>query len=160
MGAVALWGVWLVPARSPLEFLLHAQQRFGDVFRFRMGPLNVHFLFHPDHIRRVLQDEQKNYHVTHRHPGIWSNPDQFDPDRFRPEAVAARSKCAYFPFLSGPHQCIGNEFALLEMRLIVAMMLQAFELELLPGQVIRPKATLTIRPHTPILMGLRNMNSL
>jgi cytochrome P450 len=61
----------------------------------------------------------------------------------------------YFPFLGGPHQCIGNEFALVEMRLIVAMVMQAFDFELLPGQAIRPMSTLTIRPSTPIRIRLR-----
>jgi len=96
-------------------------------------------------------------YVTHRHPDIWATPDVFDPDRFAPEAAGKRSKDAYFPFLGGPHQCIGNEFALLEMRLVVAMVMQAFDLEVLPGQVIRPVATLTIRPSTPIRLGLRNL---
>src|SRR5262249_7724396 len=45
----------------PLEFQLRAWERFGDVFRFRIGPLLAHFLYHPDHVRRVLHDQQKNY---------------------------------------------------------------------------------------------------
>src|SRR4051812_13173868 len=47
--------------RDPLEFQLQAQQRHGDVFRFRMGPLLMHYVYHPDHVRRVLYDRQKNY---------------------------------------------------------------------------------------------------
>jgi cytochrome P450 len=93
--------------------------------------------------------------VTHRHPDYWERPEVFDPDRFTPERVARRPKCAYFPFLGGPHQCIGNEFALLEMRLIVAMVLQRFDLELLPDQAIQPKASLTLRPSGPVRVALR-----
>src|SRR5262249_21337546 len=77
--------------------------------------------------------------LTHRHPEFWERPDVFDPERFTPERVSGRAKGAYFPFLSGPHQCIGNEFAILEMRLIVAMVLREFDLELLPGQTIKPR---------------------
>src|SRR5687768_4075528 len=47
--------------REPLQFQIDARQRFGDVFRFRIGPLVVHFLYHPDHVRHVLQDHQNNY---------------------------------------------------------------------------------------------------
>ena len=47
--------------RNPLQFQLLAQKRFGDVFRFRVGPLLLHFLYHPDHVRHVLHDHQKNY---------------------------------------------------------------------------------------------------
>ena len=47
--------------RDPLDFLLRARERFGDVFRFRIGPLLIHFVYHPDHVRRVLHDNPKNY---------------------------------------------------------------------------------------------------
>jgi cytochrome P450 len=93
--------------------------------------------------------------VTHRHPDFWDQPGVFDPDRFTPERVAQRPKGAYFPFLGGPHQCIGNEFALLEMCLVVAMVLQQFDVELLPDQAIVPKAALTLRPSAPVRVALK-----
>lgn len=94
-------------------------------------------------------------YVTHRHPAFWDEPERFDPDRFTPERVAERPKGAYFPFLGGPHQCIGNEFAMLEMCLIVAMVLQRFDVELLPNQAILPKAALTLRPSAPVRVALK-----
>jgi cytochrome P450 len=69
--------------------------------------------------------------------------------------VAQRPKGAYFPFLGGPHQCIGNEFAMLEMCLIVAMVLQRFDVELLLEQAILPKAALTLRPSAPVWVVLK-----
>jgi cytochrome P450 len=93
--------------------------------------------------------------VTHRHPDVWEEPDTFIPERFTAERVAARPKGAYFPFLSGPHQCIGNEFAMQEMRLIVATVLQSFELRLSPGQSIQPQASLTLRPSGPVNVAVR-----
>ena len=55
--------VWLVQGilRDPLDYQLRARERFGDVFRSRIGPSLVHFLYHPDHVRHVLFDQQKNY---------------------------------------------------------------------------------------------------
>jgi cytochrome P450 len=93
--------------------------------------------------------------VTHRHPAFWEQPEVFDPERFSPERVAQRPKGAYFPFLGGPHQCIGNEFAMLEMCLVVAMVLQRFDVELLPDQAIVPKAALTMRPSAPVRVFLK-----
>jgi cytochrome P450 len=99
-------------------------------------------------------------YVTHRHPDVWEAPEAFDPDRFDPDRGARRPKYAYFPFLGGPHLCIGNEFALLEMRLIVGMVLQRFDLELLPGPAVRPRATLAIRPTDPLRMRLQRVDRL
>ena len=95
--------------------------------------------------------------VTHRHPDVWQDADVFDPDRFTPDRAAQRPKCAYFPFLSGPHQCVGNEFAMLEMCLIVVMVLQGFDLELLPDQAIRPRPLKTLRPNGPVWMALHHV---
>jgi cytochrome P450 len=93
-------------------------------------------------------------YVTHRHPAVWERPDEFDPERFTPERSAGRPKGAYFPFLGGPHQCIGNEFAMLEMRLVVAMVLRELDLELVPGQTIEPKGSIALRPAGPVLIRL------
>jgi cytochrome P450 len=93
--------------------------------------------------------------VTHRHPAIWERPDAFDPDRFAPERSAERSKYAHFPFIAGPHQCIGAEFAMLEMRLIVAMVLREYDLELAPNQTIEPRASIAIVPNAPVQVGLQ-----
>lgn len=85
-------------------------------------------------------------HVTHRHPEFWEEPDRFDPDRFLSERSAGRPRFAYFPFLGGPHHCIGAEFAMMETTLIVAMILQRFRLRLAPGAVVEQLPLLTQRP--------------
>lgn len=83
-------------------------------------------------------------YVTHRNPSLWPDPEKFDPERFTPEQVANRPKHVYFPFGEGPHVCIGNNFALMEMQLILAMTLQRFRLKLAPNHPIafKPEATL------------------
>jgi cytochrome P450 len=95
-------------------------------------------------------------YITHRHPDVWESPDVFDPERFTAARVAQRPKGAYFPFLAGPHQCIGNEFAMVEMRLVVAMVLREFDLELLPGQDVRVKASIVLKPSGPVRLALRS----
>ncbi len=84
--------------------------------------------------------------VTHRDPRLWPDPERFDPDRFLPEAVRQRHKFAYFPFGGGPRVCIGNSFALMEGRLILAALAQRYRLRLEPGHPVEPQGRITLRP--------------
>ncbi len=83
-------------------------------------------------------------YITHRDPKYWPDPERFDPQRFTPENIANRPRHVYYPFGEGPHLCIGNNFALMEMQLILTMALQRFSLRLVPNQTValRPEATL------------------
>jgi cytochrome P450 len=84
--------------------------------------------------------------VTHRHPKLWENPETFDPDRFLPERERERPRFAWFPFGGGPRQCIGNQFALMELVLVLATLLQRVRLELAPGRAFTPAPAITLRP--------------
>ncbi|HEV2130607.1 MAG TPA: cytochrome P450 [Longimicrobiaceae bacterium] len=93
-------------------------------------------------------------YVTHRHPDVWENPERFDPDRFAPQHDAARPRYAYFPFLGGPRQCIGNSFAMTEALLILATIAQRYRLRLVPNHPVAPEALITLRPRHGMLMML------
>ena len=93
-------------------------------------------------------------YITHRHTDFWDNPEGFDPERFTPEQIAERPRYAYFPFGGGPRQCIGNEFALMEAQLIVAMVAQKYRLHLVPGQRIEPDPIFTLRPSDGVQVTL------
>lgn len=84
-------------------------------------------------------------YATHRHPAIWDNPEGFDPDRFAPDAAAARPRFAYFPFGGGPRLCIGQSFALMEAKLILARVTQRVALSLVPGYLPTPEPLITLR---------------
>jgi cytochrome P450 len=84
--------------------------------------------------------------VGHRDPKYWPDPEHFDPERFSPEQVASRPRHVYYPFGEGPHVCIGNNFALMEMQLILCMALQRFRLRLVPNHPIAYKPEATLRP--------------
>jgi hypothetical protein len=114
---------------DPLAYFTTAFQTFGDVVCFRSWPFKSFFLAHPDHIKHVLQEQNQRY-VTHRHPAFWENPERFDPDRFTPERVRERPRFADLPFSGGPRLCIGNEFALMEAQLVLAMTLQRYRMRL------------------------------
>jgi cytochrome P450 len=91
-------------------------------------------------------------YVTHRHPEFWENPEGFDPDRFLPERAQGIHRMAYFPFAGGPRKCIGNTFAMVEMPLVVAMIVQRFRLDLVPGWPVFPQPAISLRPRDPMLM--------
>ena len=80
-------------------------------------------------------------YVLHRHPRFWPNPERFDPTRFD----GPKPLPAYLPFGAGPRYCVGSEFAMLEARLVVAMVTQACRLTLAPGHVVAPHPSLTLR---------------
>jgi len=72
---------------------------------------------------------------THQDEEIYPQSDRFDPDRFAPERSADKqASFGYIPFGGGLRECIGKEFARLEMRLFASKMLQNYQWELLPNQ--------------------------
>ncbi len=92
--------------------------------------------------------------VTHRHPEFWDDPERFDPERFTPERVAARHRFAYLPFSGGPRLCIGNEFALMEGTIVLAMLVQRYRLARASEGPVGYEATLTLRPKGGMPMTL------
>lgn len=80
-------------------------------------------------------------YVLHRHPGFWVDPERFDPDRF----AVSTTPDAYLPFGAGPRYCIGAEFAMLEARVVLTMVLQGWRLDACQGQALVPDAALTLR---------------
>lgn len=95
--------------------------------------------------------------VTHRDPNFWPDPERFDPERFSSEQVADRPRHIYFPFGEGPHLCIGNHFALMEMQLILVLALQRFRLKLVPKHPIALKPEATLRPKYRMKMNVETI---
>ena len=72
---------------------------------------------------------------THQDENIYPNSKEFDPDRFNPSRSEDKQKTfAYVPFGGGLRECIGKEFAKLEMKILAAMLLRHYQWELLPEQ--------------------------
>ena len=88
------------------------------------------------------------YH-THRMPELYPEPLRFHPDRwqgFEPGPYA------YNPFSAGPRMCIGATFAWFEIKIVLAMLLQRFRLELIPNQRIDRYFGITLAPSPRVLM--------
>lgn len=85
--------------------------------------------------------------ALHRNPDVWGDDaEEFDPDRFAPERQGTRPPNAYKPFGSGVRACIGRQFALQEAVLVLAMVLQRFELVDHADYRLRIKESLTLKP--------------
>ncbi|MFT6821546.1 MAG: cytochrome P450 [Myxococcota bacterium] len=82
----------------------------------------------------------------HRHPELWDAPDSFDPDRFLPQRSAAMPHGAYHPFSMGQRKCIGDRFAKTEGITLLAMMVRSLHFASVPGAVVLPEPSLTLRP--------------
>jgi cytochrome P450/NADPH-cytochrome P450 reductase len=85
--------------------------------------------------------------MLHRDTAIWGpDAEEFNPDHFTPERMAALPPNAYKPFGSGQRACIGRQFALQEATLVLGMLLQRFELIDHRGYDLKIKEALTIKP--------------
>jgi cytochrome P450 len=72
-------------------------------------------------------------YLLHRHPAFWEEPERFWPERFSPEREQKIPRFLYVPFGAGQRLCMGNNLALMEATLTLAMMVQRYRVSLVPG---------------------------
>jgi len=91
-------------------------------------------------------------HVTvavlplHRNAALWPDPDAFDAERFRVEAIRTRDRFAYLPFGSGPRVCVASGFARAEATTVLARLLLACRFGPADGPPPKPVLRVTLRP--------------
>ena len=150
------------PTFEDLRRLTYSQQVFLEVLRYHtVASLLPRALNNPDQLGPYLLPANAlvllSFHSVHHNPRVWDHPETFDPDRFRPEAAAQRHPFAYVPFSAGPRKCAGDEFALLEGPLIIAMLLQRYTISLLPNQTFQASLG-NLRPKNGVKATLSSRN--
>jgi len=129
-----------IPTLEDLKQMTYLEQVFKEVMRL-IPPVGGGF-------RNAIADfEFKGYQIpkgwaiqyqiaqTHQDEDLYPQSDRFDPERFNPEQSAEKqASFGYIPFGGGLRECIGKEFARLEMRLFVSRLLRDYSWELLPNQ--------------------------
>ena len=84
--------------------------------------------------------------VVQRDPRFYDEPEKFRPERWGGERVKSMPKFAYFPFGGGPRVCIGQQFAMMELVMILATIGQRFRFRMQVGATVTPMPTFTLRP--------------
>ncbi len=64
---------------------------------------------------------------------------------------------AFVPFSAGPRSCIGNKFAMVEMKAVLSALVQQFAFEEIPGFTVTPVAKLTVKPDPPLRLRIRKL---
>jgi cytochrome P450 len=95
-----------------------------------------------------------NTYALHHDPRFFDEPERFNPERFSAGWEERIPRYAFLPFGGGPRVCIGNGFAMMEARLILATIVQRCQLSLEPGQEIVPMQLVTVRPKHGIKMRM------
>jgi cytochrome P450 len=89
---------------------------------------------------------------AHHAPRYWHDPESFDPDRFSKANEKLQPPFTYLPFGAGPRGCIGGNYAMLQILMILNSLLRQYDLQLTPGQDIEPRSMVILRPKHGIRM--------
>ena len=87
----------------------------------------------------------------HRNPAYWPDPEKFMPERMASEAKKNFVSHQYIPFGGGPRLCIGNQFAMVEMQIALAMLFQRFEVTRTDQRPVSLIPSITLRPGDPLM---------
>ncbi|XP_072041243.1 ultra-long-chain fatty acid omega-hydroxylase-like [Amphiura filiformis] len=90
----------------------------------------------------------------HHNPEVWVDHMEFKPERFLPENIQKKDPFAFLPFAAGPRNCIGQTFAMNEMKVVIARILRRFDLTLDPSHEVHFAQELLLKPYNDIKLKL------
>ncbi|XP_023736519.1 cytochrome P450 CYP72A219 [Lactuca sativa] len=120
----------LYPPVVAMTRMIHKETKLGDINLPAGSLIQLHTM------------------LSHYDPNIWGDDvKEFNPERFY-EGVSkvTKGQSVYFPFGGGPRVCIGQNFAMLEAKLALAMILSRFSFELSPSYSHAPRPIVTLQP--------------
>jgi len=82
----------------------------------------------------------------------WQSPETFDPERFTKANEKLQPAFTYLPFGGGPRGCIGGNYAMLQILMILSVLLRRYDFQLAPGQQIEARPMVILRPKHGIRM--------
>jgi retinoid hydroxylase len=95
---------------------------------------------------------------THQDQTIYTHPEKFDPNRFSTEKAEDKQKAfAHIPFGGGIRECLGKEFAKLEIKLFAALLIRGYEWKLAPGQNVERVVLPFSRPRDGLKVKLKKL---
>lgn len=166
--AAALSGAGVL-AEGALNRLSFLDQVIKETLRM-FPPIHVGNRFAKEDLdlqgHHVAQDSRVmvSMYLTHRDQSVWEDAEQFCPHRFdrsrQAEEAEKRPSLSYVPFGGGPRNCIGATFAQIEGKVVLARILEQFELSLSPSQKVRPYMGATLEPRPGVKMMVRRRTTL
>jgi cytochrome P450 len=114
--------------------------------RFTKQAQNVHSYVVPEGTRVMY-----SIYLSHRDAAHWLDPKRFMPERFDRSNPHKRPPLTYLPFGGGPRNCIGAAFAQVEAKVVLARILQFFDLKIVSRNV-RPHMGATLEPRPGVIM--------
>ncbi|KFM61117.1 Cytochrome P450 4V2, partial [Stegodyphus mimosarum] len=93
--------------------------------------------------------------MLHRDPEVFPNPEKFDPERFSPENIAKYDAFSYIPFSAGCRSCIGQRYAMVEMKIILSHVVRNFKVTSLdPRDKMNIYMKVTLKSVNPMRLRL------
>jgi cytochrome P450 len=151
------------PDEDSLSKLYYLEQVINESLR----------LFPPIHVGNRLAKQAQNVqsyevpektrvmysiYLSHRDAAHWQDPKRFLPERFNRSNPQKRPSLTYLPFGGGPRNCIGAAFAQVEAKVVLARILQSFDLKMVTRDV-RPYMGATLEPRPGVIMRVSRRTS-
>jgi cytochrome P450 len=135
---VMMEGLRLYPPFWMIDRMAIADDRVGDI-EIPRGSTVIVYVYGAHHASRN-----------------WENPESFDPERFTSANNKLRTPFTHLPFGGGPRGCIGGNYAMLQILMILSVLLRKYDFELTPGQTIEARPMVILRPKHGIRMTFSN----
>ncbi|GBM28362.1 Cytochrome P450 4c3 [Araneus ventricosus] len=186
VSAAIAWALYLIGLHSDVQTKLHEEMDkvFGEDTEQPASERNLSDLQYLDCVlketnrlyptapvfgREIQEDTNISGHIIpkgttcavvtyflHRDEEVFPDAEIFDPERFSLENCIKIPEYAYIPFSAGPRNCIGQRFAMMEIKVIISSILRNFSIESLDTRdEVKPFIFITLHPSPPIRIRIR-----